>query len=269
MLYRRWENESGKVSKPLLVVPRSLVNDVLTSLHDGPTAGHLGITKTLQKVRERFYWPGQRQDVEDWLRKCEKCATGKGATKGTRAPLVSCPPSYPMERVAIDILGALSESANHNKFIMVVGDYLSKWTESYAIPNQEAHTVSQKLVDEFICRYGVPKSIHADQGRNFESSLFHEVCRILRIQKTRTSAYHAEGDGMIEPFNRTLEAMLSKYVEKHQRDWDVHLPKVMIAYRSCVEESTGFTPCHLMFGREIRLPVDIMFGSPPDQPADT
>ena len=76
VLYRRWENENGPASKPLLVVPRSLVKDVLTSLHDDPTSSHLGITKTLSKVRERFYWPDQRQDVEDWWGKCEKCATG-------------------------------------------------------------------------------------------------------------------------------------------------------------------------------------------------
>ena len=269
VLYRRYENEDGTTSEPLLVVPRCLVNDVLTSLHDSPTSGHLGITKTLAKVRERFYWPGQRQDVEEWLMKCEKCATGKGAKKGNRAPLVSCPPGYPMERIAIDILGPLPESSKGNKYIMVVGDYLSKWTESYAIPNQEARTVAQKLVDEFICRFGTPETIHTDQGRNFESSLFQEVCNLLGIKKTRTSAYHPEGDGMVERFNRTLEAMLSKYVTKHQRDWDVHLPRVMMAYRSSVQESTGFTPYHLMFGREIRLPADVMFGSTPDQPKDT
>ena len=82
-------------------------------------------------------------------------------------------------------------------------------------------------MDEFIiCRYGAPERIHTDQDGNFESSLFQEVCRFLGIEKTRTSAYHPEGDGIIERFNRTLEAMLSKYVEKYQRDWDIHLPKV-------------------------------------------
>ena len=146
---------------------------MLTALHDGPTAGHLGITKTLQKVRERFYWPGQRQSVEDWLRKCKKYATGKGTTKRPRAPLVSFPSGYLMEIVTIGILGLLPKATNHNKFIMVIGDYLSKWMESYAIPNQEAHTVAQKLVDEFICHYGAPEMNHTDQGWNFKSSLFH------------------------------------------------------------------------------------------------
>ena len=102
------------------------------------------------------------------------------------------------------------------------------------------------------------------QGWNFESSLFQEVCRLLGIEKTYTSAYH--GDGMIKRFNRTLEAMLSKYVEKHQRDWAIHLPKVMMAYCSSVEESTGYSPYHLMFGREICLSVDVMSGNTPDQP---
>ena len=74
---------------------------------------------------------------------------------------------------------------------------------------------------------------------------------------------------MVERFNRTLEAMLSKYVERNQRDWDVHLTKIMMGYRPSVHESTVFSPDHLMFGHEIRLPADIVFGYTPHEPADT
>ena len=100
-----------------------------------------------------------------------------------------------------------------------------------------------------------------DQGRNFESKLIKEVCELLEIKKTRTSPYHPQSDGMVERFNRTLEAMLSKYVSDNQRDWDVHLPLVMMAYRSSVHEATTFTLYFMMFGREICLLVDIMLGT--------
>ena len=81
-----------------------------------------------------------------------------------------------------------------------------------SIPNAqpEATTVAELLVREFICRFGVPLLIHSDQGRNFESELFAEMCRLLDIKKTRTTPYHPESDGMVERFNRTLEAQLSK-----------------------------------------------------------
>ena len=81
-----------------------------------------------------------------------------------------------------------------------------------SIPNAqpEATTVAELLVREFICRFGVPLLIHSEQGRNFESELFAEMCRLLDIKKTRTTPYHPESDGMVERFNRTLEAQLSK-----------------------------------------------------------
>ncbi|XP_046846581.1 uncharacterized protein LOC124440270 [Xenia sp. Carnegie-2017] len=203
VLYRHYENDDGTTTEPLLVVPRCLVNDVLRSLHDSPTSGHLGITKTLSKVRQRFYWPGQRQDVEEGLMKCKKCAVGKGATKENRAPLVICPPGYPLERIAIDILGPLPVSTNGNKYIMVVGDYLSKWTESYAIPNQEAYTVAEKLVNEFICRFGAPDTIHTDQGWDDESR--HEMKMVPLVFKSKKgNAYGYKAEQKLYSFIQTI-----------------------------------------------------------------
>ena len=152
---------------------------------------------------------------------------------------------------------------------MVVGDYFTKWTEAYPIPNQEAITIARKLVDEFVCRFGAPETLHTDQGRNFESNLLKELCRLLGIVKTRTSAYHPEEDGKIERFNRTVVSMLSNYVSDNQRDWDRHLPQVMMAYRSSKHESTKYPPFFMMFGRDVKLPIDVMFGRAPGQPQET
>ena len=100
---------------------------------------------------------------------------------------------------------------------MVVADYLIKWTDSYPLPNQEARTVARKLVDEVICRFGVSESIHTNQGRSLDSTLFKEMCSVLGVEKTRTTLYHPQGDGMVERFNHSLVAMLSKYVDLNQR----------------------------------------------------
>ena len=77
-----------------------------------------------------------------------------------------------MERVALDVIGPLPETEKGNKYILVVGDYLSKWVEAYPIPNQTVETVADKFVQEFVCRYGVPEVLHSDQGRNFEAQVF-------------------------------------------------------------------------------------------------
>ncbi|VDI82080.1 Hypothetical predicted protein [Mytilus galloprovincialis] len=104
----------------------------------------------------------------------------------------------PMERIATDILGELPETENGNKYILVVSDYYTKWTESFAMPNMEAKTVAKIIVEEVIVRFGVPHWIHSDQGRQFESLLFQEMCCILNIKKTRTTPYHSKSDGMVE-----------------------------------------------------------------------
>ena len=93
----------------------------------------------------------------------------------------------PLERIAIDITGPLPKTDAGNRYVLVVADYFTKWTEAYSIPDQEAGTVAKKLVEEFVARYGVPREIHSDQGRNFESALFQEVCRLLDLDKTRTT----------------------------------------------------------------------------------
>ena len=108
----------------------------------------------------------------------------------------------------MDILGPLPLTPRGNKFVLVVTDYFTKWTESYAIPNQEATTVAEKLVSEFVCRFGVPREIHSDQGTNFESKVMTEVCKLLDIEKTRTTPLHPQSDGQVERYNRTLIEML-------------------------------------------------------------
>lgn len=186
------------------------------------------------------------------------CGSRKAVGKHWQAPLQSVVASRPYERVALDILGPLPETPKDNKYIVVIGDYFSKWTEAFPLPNQEAETVAKLLVEQWVCRFGAPRIIHTDQGRNFESRLFKEVCQLLNIYKTSTSPYHPQSDGMIERFNRTLASMLSLFVDDNQANWDILLPYVMMAYRSSVHSSTGFTPYKVFFGKEIVLPVDVM-----------
>ena len=81
---------------------------------------------------------------------------------------------------------------------MVVGDYFSRWMEAIPIPNQEACTVADRLVDEIFMRFSAPEQLHSDQGRQFESQLMNEVCKLLHVNKTRTTPYHPQGDGLVE-----------------------------------------------------------------------
>ena len=97
------------------------------------------------------------------------------------------------------------------------------------MPNMEASTLADIMVKEFTSRYWIPSKIHSDQGRQFTSKLFKEMCKLLQIEKTQTTLYHPESDGMVERFNRTLCTMLSAFVDENNRIWDKQLPFVMTA----------------------------------------
>ena len=266
ILARMYEPAEGQSCRQW-IVPSSLRKDILHHLHGGPTGAHLGEAKTLGKLRERYYWPSHTGDVKEWCRSCELCGQRKNPTPQNKAPLSSVHTGYPMQRVATDILGPLPETKNGNSYVLVAADYFTRWVEAFPIPNQEAKTVAKKLVEEVFCRFSPPEQLHSDQGRQFESLLVAEVCRLLGIDKTRTTAYHPQSDGLVERWNRTLLHNLSTCVKDHPEDWEDFVKPICLAYNTSIHATTGFTPFFLMFGRQAKLPVELMYGTP--EPAST
>ena len=178
----------------------------------------------------------------------------------------------PWERLGIDITGPHPTSSKGNVYILTVIDHFTKWVELFPMRNQEAPTVAKLLFEGVICRHGCPIQILTDQGPNFESHLFQELNRLLSIDKIRTTPYRPSTNGNIERFHGTMHSMLAKLVSDNQRDWDQKLPAVAFAYRTSVHETTRFTPYFLMYGREARIPADLVYGPPPDElsePRDT
>jgi hypothetical protein len=245
-----------------------MINDILTELHSTLTSGHLGRNKTLGKVKQRFYWTGWRDDVIKFCEQCNECAQKKSAPKKPRAQLRQYLVGEPLERVGLDILGPLPKTNSGNKYILVLVDYFSKWSEAFPMRNQEASTIANKLVSGFINIFGIPKTIHTDQGRQFESRLFKELCKLLGIHKSRTTPFRPQSNGLVEKYNKTLTTMLSAFVDENQRDWDKYVSVLNMAYRATPQESTNVTPNMLMLGREVNLSIDIMIGSPENEILD-
>ena len=265
ILWRRYEDVETNQEWRQLVVPQVSREEVMGELHGGVMSGHLGESKTLQQLKRRFYWPGHSLDIKTWCQTCSTCAC-KTATPKNCAPLQTIKAGSPMQVIAVDIMGPLPESNNKNSYILVVGDYFTRWMAAFAIHDQEAATVAQKLVDEVFCRLGIPEQLHSDQGKQFESKLIQELCKILKISKTRTTAYHPQCDGLVERFNRTLQNMITTITTDHSFDWEEALPKVCIAYNTTIHSTTGYSPFYLMYGREPRLPIDIVYGTQSPSP---
>jgi hypothetical protein len=200
--------------------------------------------------------------VKNWCLKCDICASKKNPQKKFKAPLKPYNVGAPFERIALDIMGPLPRTRQGNKYLLVVGDYFSKWLEAIPLPNQEAPTIAKKLVDRIISIFGIPLSIHTDQGANFESGLFQELCKLLGITKTRTTPLRPQSDGMVERANRTIQSMLTAFVSENQSDWDEHIYLLMLAYRSSEHESTGVSPYQMLFAKQPTLPIELILGKP-------
>lgn len=166
----------------------------------------------------------------------------------------------PLECVGIDITGPHPKSSSGFMYILTIVDHFSRWAEAYPIRNQEASTVARVLVNEFISRFGCPKQLLSDQGPCFEARLFQDICALLGIDKLRTSPYKPSTNGAVERFHRTLNSLIAKAVSQNQKDWDLHLPYLLAAYRASESESTGFSPNRLFLGRELNLPIDLVLG---------
>ena len=261
-LFRVIESDGKQVKQ--LVLPSRFVPEVLRSLHND--VGHPGRDRTLSLLRDRFFWPGMYADVEEYVENCDRCIRRK-SPPAKKVPLVNISTTHPLELVCMDFL-SLESSKGGFQNILVITDHFTRFALAVPTKNQTARTTAEALFNNFVVHYGFPKRLHSDQGANFESRIIRELCSIAGCEKSRTTPYHPQGNGMTERFNRSLLGMLGT-LEPHQKsDWKSYIGPLVHAYNCTRHESTGFTPYSLMFGRDPNLPVDLTFGLVENNPKE-
>ena len=270
VLYRVYRRRPFDEDQLQVVVPESLVQEVLTSMHSGPSGGHFAADKLAAQVKLRMWWPSVVTDVQEFCDRCDRCESRNPPIPAPRASLGQLSASRPLEVVGMDILSGLPRTINGNKHLLVLIDHFSRWCEVYPLKDLTALSVAKVLVNEFVSRFGVPTRIHSDQGGCFVGEVLNKTCELLGIERSRISSFHPMGNGMVERMNRTLLAMLSKYLETGEHDkWDEHLPLLMLGYRSQVHRSLGFSPYELMFGRQAKLPAEAHWDRPTENRSKT
>jgi len=265
ILCRKWEAPNLKSHVFQILVPRGRVKRVLEEAHDSFSGGHFGVNKTLDRIRKRFYWSTCKQDVEDWCRTCLVCVAKKGPSEKGRSELQIYNAGTPFERLQMDILGPFPISNLGNRYLLVISDCFTKWVEAFPVRNFRARTIAEILVNQVISRFGIPLEVHTDQGRNFDSRLFLELTLLLGIKKTRTTPLHPQSNGVVERQHQTIINYLAKFISENQRDWDRWIGLCLLAYRSARHETTKISPAEMCFGRELKLPIDLLRGVPPQE----
>ena len=172
--------------------------------------------------------------------------------------------SQPMELVCIDFL-SLEPSKGGIENVLVITDHFTKYAQAFPTRNRTVKTTAKILYENLVLHYGFMERLHSDQGRNFESATIKHLCAMAGVKKSRTTPYHASGNGVTERYNRTLLNMLRTLDPAKKSDWKSHVPTLTHAYNCTKHESTGASPFFLMFGRHPRLPVDLILGTEPKQ----
>ena len=191
------------------------------------------------------------------IAKCSRCLKRKSTPQV--APLQPIFVSQPLELVHLDYL-TLEPSKGNIENVLVITDHFTRYALAYASKTQTAQATARILWDNFICHYGFPEQFISDQGRNFESDLIQELCKIAGVKKLHTTPYHPQSNGQCERFNSTLCNMLGTLSDEEKSDWKSHLGCMTHAYNCTKHVSTNYSPYYLMFGRHPRLPIDVEFG---------
>ena len=196
-------------------------------------------------MTSEFYWPGIHDDIRRYCWSCDMCR--RNASKGSvgRADLDKCH------------LWRHRISSEGHRFILTVIDLCTRFLDAVPLKDIHTSTVAEALIGIF-SRVGIPRRIHSDRGSQFTSEMMSEVSRLLSVQQSTTSPYHAMGNGVVENFNKTMKNMLKKVAAERPKDWHRYLTPVMFAVRDTPQDSTGFTPFELLYGRSVRTPMTIL-----------
>ena len=207
------------------------------------------------------------QEVKDYIGSCDICQRTKVDRRQQPPPLNPLPVVDTFDRVHIDVLGPLPKTKQGYQFILLIIDSSSKWSEAFTLCSQEAKEIANIFYNKFICRYGAPRVLVSDRGRNFMSKLLSALCEMVQIKRHHTSSYHPQTNATVERANSTLAKALTAYVSDHQTDWPDYLDSVMMAFRSTpATESTQLSPYYILFGKEMNLPIDVDLIPKPNLP---
>ncbi|KAK7166228.1 hypothetical protein R3I93_006107 [Phoxinus phoxinus] len=265
VLMRKWsrslnpEQQEDWNAVHQIVVPLTFRPHVLSLAHDHPWSGHLGITKTYDRVLQHFFWPGLKSDVVRYCKTCHICQiSGKPNQVVPPAPLCPIPAvGEPFERVLVDCVGPLPRAKSGCQYLLTIMCVATRFPEAIPLRNITAKTVTKTLT-KFFTTFGLPRTVQTDQGSNFLSRVFRTSLKALGVSHVVSSAYHPESQGALERWHQTLKSALRKYCIETGNEWDDGVPLVLFAVREARQDSLGFSPSELVFGHNVRGPLKML-----------
>jgi transposase InsO family protein len=230
-----------------------MIAEVLHLCHDSIIGGHMGVTRTKERIKLAYWWPNMSNDIAAYIISCPICQKFrhyKNHKHVTRGVLPTG--DQPFQVISVDLVGPLPESRGC-KWILVIVDQFSKWPEVAALADIASIDVGRVILEQVICRFGPPKRILSNRGTQFTSELIHGIWHLLGIQPAHTTPYHPQGNGCVERLNQVIGDTLKKYaeMEANRTTWADKIHLVAMAYRMTKHRITGFSPSKVVLGRDL------------------
>ncbi|CAL2239171.1 unnamed protein product [Prunus armeniaca] len=253
VLYKR-----GYTTPYLKCLTKEQGDYILREVHSGICGDHSGSRSLAHKVfRQGYFWPTLHQDANTLVKKCDKCQRFGSVPHIPAEPLSPIVSPWPFAQWGLDLIGPMPEGKGQVKYAVVAVDYFTKWVEA-----KELATITAARIEDFVwtnicCRFGIPYAIVTDNGRQFDSEVFRQFCKRLKINLFFASPAHPQSNGQVEAMNKIVKKLLKRQLDKAKGAWPEKLPEALWAIRTSYRTATGETPFSMAFGSEAVVPVEI------------
>ncbi len=264
-------NDNGLLvttDKQQVVIPAPLRSQLIEYYHAGTIGAHLGTPKTIDLLRQRFYWVGMTKDTRKWIKTCTTCQEGKNyASSNKIGKLKTWHARERFQNISIDIVGPLPESSEGHKYLLTCQDRFSRFTKAYPLRKADGITVALTLFTKWICEFGTPLVVMSDQGSEFLNEVLQSCSRLCQMKQVFSTPYYPQSNGAIERFHRTLKTHLRCYFAdkdlniEHNSQWHLILPPILAAYNASKHSAKGVSPYYIVYGCQFRFPIDNAFRS--------
>ncbi|KAM2618531.1 hypothetical protein TB1_034796 [Malus domestica] len=226
--------------------------------HSGICGAHQSGPKLyFQLKRMGYYWPSMVKDCLEHAKMCQACQFHANFIHQPPEPLHPIATSWPFVAWGLDVVGPIApKSFAGEAYILAATDYFSKWAEAIPLKEVKKETVVCFIKEHIIHRYGMPRYIVTDNGKQFSNRLVDKLCEKYKFKQHKSSMYHAPANGLAKAFNKTLCNLLKKVIGRTKKDWHERIGEALWAYRTTYRTPTQATPYSLVYGVEAVLPLE-------------
>ena len=200
------------------------------------------------------------KDTARWIKACAKCARRKPPRPLRQGKTKPMGVQRPLQRISIDFLGPFPETKEGHTHLLTVMDNFTRYPWAFPMRERDSGKIAAMLIEKIALKYGPPEWIFSDREPGFASAAMRSIMQRFGTKVATTTGEQPQANAFIERVHSFMAQNLTMLVDRHKTDWDKWIESVLFMYRIAPHDVHGFTPFYMMFGRQARLPAEVMLG---------